>query len=543
MIRLASLLLAANLLAHAGWEEYRTGPFEVWTEGSEKEGRQLLVRLEQMRHTLGTYLGKADPVSLWTIRVLIRKNAPPAAWTLGRDAWISSLTAGTPPTRQWLREVSKMLLESNARRMPAEWENGLEDFLSTIESQGPKVTLGTPPEIKNKDWARVHFLATNPEYGSRFRVLLNNLQQGALEEVAFRNSIGMTRPQLEAEITKYMAAGTFTPLVTSGRALSERDFPARPIEPPRANAALADVSGNYKLTVGGGLEATESAGLDAARNNRTKDALVSLQQAIADGSNSAIVHYEYAKLLTDPEAKRKALVEAAKRNGRWTLPYVEMAKLETDPARMAHYLKEAATRDLRNSEIWQQLGRAQLEAGQFSEASKSFYTAQLAAPTPEAREQIDRLRRQFEEDRAEREAAERKRIADERQRELDNLKTEAMNRVKEAEAKANKGQQPLAPGQKVEDWWDDKQPTQKITGLFERVDCLKGPARIWVHPANAKAMPLLIRDPAQIVIMGGGEAALGCGIQKPAKQATVEYRPRQDAKMATQGDVTLIEFR
>ena len=82
-------------------------------------------------------------------------------------------------------EVAKMLLESNARRMPAEWENGLEDFLSTIESQGPKITLGTPPETKGRDWARVHYLATNPEYGSRFRVLLNNLQQGAIEEVAF----------------------------------------------------------------------------------------------------------------------------------------------------------------------------------------------------------------------------------------------------------------------------------------------------------------------------------------------------------------------
>ena len=48
MIRLLALLVAANL-AQAGWEEYRTGPFEVWTEGSEKEARQLLVRLEQTR--------------------------------------------------------------------------------------------------------------------------------------------------------------------------------------------------------------------------------------------------------------------------------------------------------------------------------------------------------------------------------------------------------------------------------------------------------------------------------------------------------------
>ena len=47
----------------------------------------------------------------------------------------------------------------------------------------------------------------------------------------------------------------------------------------------------------------------------------------------------------------------------------------------------------------------------------------------------------------------------------------------------------------------------------------------------------------KIVIVGGGEAAFGCGVQKPARQATVEYKARQDAKMATMGDVTLIEFR
>jgi hypothetical protein len=54
---------------------------------------------------------------------------------------------------------------------------------------------------------------------------------------------------------------------------------------------------------------------------------------------------------------------------------------------------------------------------------------------------------------------------------------------------------------------------------------------------------MLIRDAGQVVIVGGGEAALGCGVQNPARPATVEYKPRVDAKQNSQGDVTLIEFR
>ena len=74
------------------------------------------------------------------------------------------------------------------------------------------------------EWARVHYLATNPEYTTRFRVLMNNLQQGADEDVGYRNAIGKLKAELEKEVAAYHAAGQFTSVEVSGRALSERDF-------------------------------------------------------------------------------------------------------------------------------------------------------------------------------------------------------------------------------------------------------------------------------------------------------------------------------
>lgn len=547
MFRLAAITVLTGSLFAADWEEYRTGPFEVWTEASEKEGRQLLVRLEQTRHMLGTYLGKQDLASLWTIRVVIRKNQPALPWKLGRDAMVSTLMANTPPSREWLREAVKLLLESNAKRMPSDWERGLIDFLSTLDAAGPKITLGTPPKdaSRNLDWARVHYLATNPEYGSRFRVLLNNLQQGAEEDVAFRNSIGMTRAQLDAEAAKHLANAALGPATTSGRPITDRDFPARPVEVPRALAAIADVTGNVKLVPAGSLEAAELAGLDAARNGRKAEARDWLKQAIANGSTSALVCFEYGRLLDEPDAKRNAFVDAAKKNGRWAAPYIEMARLETTPARIAHYLKEATLRDPRNSDLWQSYAKALSDAEELSEASKAWFNAELTAPTVAQRDTIREARRRFIEERAAREEELKRLQAEERQREMDRLRNEAINRIREAEAKANKGGVTRDPNQKVEEWWDDKQPSQKLNGILEKVDCLgRGVARLFIRPTDGKPIALLIPDPGKVVLLGGSsEAAFSCGVQKPARPVTAEYKVRADAKLATAGDIAILEFR
>jgi tetratricopeptide (TPR) repeat protein len=540
------LAFAHVSFAEDKWEECRSGPFEVWTNDSDKKARELLVRLEQIRHMLGVYLGRQDLESRWTIRVLLEKGKTQASdkWTDGRNAWVSLLPSNAAPGQPWQRELVRMLVESNVKRIAGGWEDGLIELLSTLEAKGPMVTIGipVPGAAPGRDWARVQMLATNPEYSSRLRVLMNNLQNGADENAAYRNSYGKTRAEIEKMLDAYMAAGKFTPVTVPARAMSERDFYTRPVEQERVLASLADVTGNWKLSPAGSMESAEGLGLAAAREGRKQEAQDWLKQAIAAGSKSARVHLAYGKLLADVEAKRKAFVEAAKLNAKWPDPYVELANTETTAARQAFYLKTAASLEPRDTALWQRLGTAQLEAGGFAEASKSWFAAELAAPTEKDREAVRQARRQFEEDRAEREAAERKRIADERQAELDRLKQEALNRIREAEAKANKGPTPDA-NRKVEDWWDDKNPPKRISGVMEKVDCLGKQARVWIRPEGAKPLALRIKDPSQIVIIGGGSAAFGCGVQKPARAVNAEYKISPDAKLGTAGDLAMVEFR
>ncbi|MBL8216714.1 MAG: hypothetical protein JNK87_38700 [Bryobacterales bacterium] len=539
MLRSLPLLaLLAATHAYAGWEEVRSGPFQVWFDGHEREARRLLVRLEQIRYMMGVWLGKSEPVTLWPIHVILlnEKNAKPLPVTLGRSTWLAALPYNAEPSPAWQADIVRKLLESNARLMPPHWESGLISFLSTLTADGPKLTLGTPPPTPERtlDWARFQYLATNPEYQSRFRVLMNNLQQGADEQVAYRNSLGATKAEIEKIVTTYFQAGNFPPATIAGRAMSEKDFYVRPLEPNTVAASLADLSGNPSRIAAGSLEAMEFQGL--------KGDATALQQAVANGSKSARVHLAHGRHLKDPKQKLDAYVQAAKLNPIWAEPYVEMANLEKTPARAAFYLKQAAPLDARNSALWQRLAKIQSEANEFNDAAKSWFAAELSAPTAKEKEAVRQARLQFEEERAEKEAAEKKRIADERQRELDRLREEAMNRVREAEAKANKGGTPVSG--EVVPWWDEKQEMKKLSGTLDKVDCLKPAARLWIAAHGAKPVALLIPDPTKVVILSqNGEASFGCGVQKPARQVTVEYVPRPNAKLATSGDITRIEFR
>lgn len=53
---------------------------------------------------------------------------------------------------------------------------------------------------------------------------------------------------------------------------------------------------------------------------------------------------------------------------------------------------------------------------------------------------------------------------------------------------------------------------------------------------------LLIPDPSNIVLMGGQQKTLGCGVQAGAPAVRIEYAVRPDAKLATAGDVRVIEW-
>jgi hypothetical protein len=95
----------------------------------------------------------------------------------------------------------------------------------------------------------------------------------------------------------------------------------------------------------------------------------------------------------------------------------------------------------------------------------------------------------------------------------------------------------------VEEWWTGPEAGAKLSGTLERVDCLGRQARLVVRGSDGVMVQLLVRDPGQIVLSGGGVKTLGCGVQRPARAVTVQYVPKPDKKLGTAGEAATVEFR
>ncbi|MEK7403605.1 MAG: tetratricopeptide repeat protein [Acidobacteriota bacterium] len=560
----AAALLLLPLLAAADdrWLELRSGPFHVLASAGERGGQETLGQLEQFRHVLGTALGKQELRSVWPIRVLVvrpdrRAEAvtPPRP---GRDAFLGVLHAEAPVPREWLRACALILLEANASRMPAGIESGLLDFYSTAEMSGTLITLGgpLPAAERNLDWARIQLLSVDPKYSGKLRVLLYNLQQGADSEPAFRNAFDKTPAEIDKEAAAYLAAASFATATISGRPLNaRRDFRAEPAASPAPDLALADL----RLSLGrlaearaayaailksqpGCAEAREGLGLVALREKNADEARRQLAGAIEAGSRNARAHLEYARLEPDRAKAAAALRKAAELNPGWSEPHFLLAQREDDTARKVNALSAAAKLAPRNAAYWRALAEAQMAASDFRAASRSWAAAEQASIDDAERARIQQARRSIEAQRLEAEAAARKREAEETQRELQRLKDAAMADIRRAEAKAERATGGRTEG-KVEAWFEGPAPSGKIRGNLRQVDCLRGTARLVVQGEDGKLTRLVIRDPGKVVLIGGGQLALGCGPQRPPRIVTIEYFPKADPKLGTAGEVATVEYR
>jgi hypothetical protein len=480
MLRLVGLLCVSLVLpAQERWTEFRSGPFEVLTNGGEKQARDALTTLEQFRHTFGAMLSKPDLQSVWPIRVMLRRGArrTSATFVMGRDAWIAELAPGAPVPAGWLRDCGRILLDSNCGRMPAEIEEGLLALFSTLDVQGTRVTLGAPPPERTAAWTRMHRLATNPEYSGKLRVLLANLQQGMEEEPAYRNAFGKGPAEFEREPD---TPGTIS---LSGRALDpEFSFPARPAEPVLVNARDLLEAGDFKAA--------------AKLNPRWGEPYLRMAAAEKDARRKVPLLATACKLDQRNSACWRALAEAQFE-----------AKLLAESARSWITAERAAANDQERAAV----RKARLDADQ----------RRTDAEAAERKRLVDEKERELQK--------------------LKNESLERI-RAAEAKAAGGRPPldpgHKVEPW-----WDADSGPAAKLDGTLERVDCLAGQARLVVRGADGKTTQLLIRNSSQIVIEGGGEQTLRCGPQKPPRKLSIEYTPRVDRKTQTSGDATFLRFQ
>jgi ATPase subunit of ABC transporter with duplicated ATPase domains len=177
----------------------------------------------------------------------------------------------------------------------------------------------------------------------------------------------------------------------------------------------------------------------------------------------------------------------------------------------------------------------------YGEAAKAWRQAEQAATDDRERDRYRQARVAIEQQRLDWEAAERRREQAEKESELERLKAEARAQVRALEAKANQGDKP-APADKPVPWWDGPKPQGRVRGTLKQIDCIGKQIRLIVDTENNKAVRLLIPDPQQVAILGGGEQTLNCGRQQP-RRVSIEYFSKSNAKLATTGEVATLEFQ
>jgi len=235
-------------------------------------------------------------------------------------------------------------------------------------------------------------------------------------------------------------------------------------------------------------------------------------------------------------------------NTRWAEPYFQLADL--DPAidrehldKRAALLKKAAELEPRNMEYWQALAKTYEAAKEFAEAQKAWGGAERAAASDKEREHLHQVRLDIQAQRFDEEAAERKRQREEKEADIARVKAQSDAAIHAAENAARKRMNPngaVPPTPQGE--YQVAQAGATVQGVFQRLDCLNGSARFVVQTSDAKTVQLLMADPSQVSLEGGGEKTLACGAQKNARQVVVHYTAQPDAKLHTAGVITSIEF-
>jgi tetratricopeptide (TPR) repeat protein len=540
VLRFLVILLAPAALMGQRWSVTRSGPFEVYTAAGAKAGREMLADLEQFRHALAEVIGKPEITPVWPVRVMLFDSAhdargyPTGSLKLRRDGWITALVKNQRPP---FAGLTRILLESGAGPLPEWVEQGLAAVLATLKIERTRVTLGAPPPEPERtpEWVKMHLLAVTPEFAGRLRVLISNLEQGADWVAAYRNAFEKTPQQIEEEADNYRRAGLFgTRKLTGAPIDAERDYRVRDGDPALVATLLAD------LLDGEAAQAAYRAVLNQyGQSPGALEGLELYEEAVAAGSTSARCHYEYAMRVRDPGKARAAFEKAAALNPRWGEPVFRLAALVDAAAEKIALLKKATALEPRNASYWEALAEAALAAGDFAEAGKAWAAAERAARNPAERERLRIARRRVETERADRAEAERRR----QQEEIERLKQKMLQNIREAEERVSRREAGAPPPGKAVEWWDDPRPKGKVEGLLERVDCLGAQARVAIRSSGGQTVALLIRDPSQVVILGGGEQALGCGPQRPPRTVMVEYVTQADAKLKTSGEVIVIEFR
>jgi hypothetical protein len=240
------------------------------------------------------------------------------------------------------------------------------------------------------------------------------------------------------------------------------------------------------------------------------------------------------------QGTQDALYKAAAANPKWAEPHFRLAAtLSSGQARIAP-LKKATELEPRNVSYWEALARAQVEAGQYPEASKSWISAERAAGTEAERAKIRAERAAIEEKRVEAELAAARAAKDEAERELRRVMAESEARVKAAESRANRtnaAQATFTEGRAPVSFQEGFGGT-RVTGRLMNVECVEATLKLDIQLANSSITTVLIeKNPEK-----DGQPVFACGAVNPPRRIEVVHDGKADIRWNTVGVVQTYEL-
>ena len=174
--RLLACMVLLSLLSSAkdkkppekeGWLQIHSAHFEVISDAGEKRGREVAVRLEQMRTVFGGLIMRDKLKLPQPVEVLALKNdadyehisplhnrtaiTDPGFFIAGEDKHIIVLDLfAAEPWRAVAHPLAHMLLDANYPPTPAWFDEGMAEYFSSIQVNNKTVDLGNDPELANK---------------------------------------------------------------------------------------------------------------------------------------------------------------------------------------------------------------------------------------------------------------------------------------------------------------------------------------------------------------------------------------------------------
>jgi hypothetical protein len=397
--------------------------------------------------------------------------------------------------------VARQLIESNSGRMPAGIETALADLFSTLEVKTTRVALGAPPQgltpQRRREWARLHMLATQPEYAGRFRVYLANLAGGDLQVAAF-NTYGVSAAELDRRMNAYADRGVFEAVDVFGAAIDpQKEFYERRLPETEVTALLGELKpGGFPPDSPRGLAATGT---------------------------------------------RESLYAAIEANPKWAEPHARLAALMANPRDRIAPLTKAAALEPRQVAYWEALARAQIAANLYIDAAKSWIAAERAAPTDAERARLRRERAAIEQQRVDAELAAQREARDEAERDLRRVIAESEARVRAAETAANRENAQsakLTPGQAPVKF-DEVHKGVRVSGRLTEVECVNSILKLVIQVPNAPmAVVLVQKNPEK-----DGQPVFTCGPVSPSRRIDVVHNGQADVRWNTIGQVDTFDLK